>query len=723
MKVVRLIVIFLLCCTAVSAQHVFKAKLIDQLSGEMLDGATATVKGKVRAIADEKGFIEVTAIPEGQFEIEFSYVGYEPLRVKYNFPLPNPNHVFTIALMPGPKKLRETVVSTTRSSKTIADIPTRIEVIKTTALEARNNMNPSDIRLLLNESTGIRIQQTSATTFNSSIRIHGLDGRYTQLLRDGFPIYSGFSNGLSLLQISPLDVRQVEIIKGSSSTLYGGGAISGLVNLISRTPYDKKVTLLLNGTSALGFDVSAFYAQKFQKVGATLFASRNSNWPYDPAGNSLTAIPEFERYTFNPALYLYFNDRTQLKVALNSLVEDRLGGDTKYIRGEGDSIHAFFEKSITDRISSQLVLRHQMNEKSLFTVKNSIGFFKRITEMPDYRFSGMQLSSFSEASWQHKSGKMEWILGVNELTDKFTEDKNDTIIPRDYSQYTVGAFAQNIWNIARWFSLETGLRTDYQNDYGCFVLPRFSALFKISSSVTARMGGGLGYRTPTIFTDDAERIQYRGVLPVDAGKTNAERSLGGSFDVNYYTSLFDKEGSLNVNQLVFYTRINEPVELVETSSGYFEYLPHNGYYDSKGTETNIRLKYRNLIWSVGYTFAGTRRHFNGAASDLALTPKHYMNANFTYEVKQNLRVGFEACFTGKQLLSDGSQSYSYWICSVMAEKMWNHVSVFVSCENMLNVRQTKYEKIYSGTLTDPAFNEIYAPLDGVIANAGVRITL
>ena len=110
---------------------------------------------------------------------------------------------------------------------------------------------------------GIQTQQVSATSANSSIRIQGLDGRYTQLLKDGFPLYAGFSGGLGLLQTPPLDLRQVEIIKGSSSTLYGGGAIAGLINLVSKTPEDKReLNFLANGTSAGGVDASSFYAQK-----------------------------------------------------------------------------------------------------------------------------------------------------------------------------------------------------------------------------------------------------------------------------------------------------------------------------------------------------------------------------------------------------------------------------------------------------------------------------
>ena len=104
-------------------------------------------------------------------------------------------------------ELDEIIVNSTRSSRTIEDNPTRLEFIAGEELSEKGNMKPGDIRMLLNESTGIQTQQTSATSYNSSIRMQGLDGKYTQLLRDGFPLYSGFSSGLSLIQIAPLDLK------------------------------------------------------------------------------------------------------------------------------------------------------------------------------------------------------------------------------------------------------------------------------------------------------------------------------------------------------------------------------------------------------------------------------------------------------------------------------------------------------------------------------------
>lgn len=295
-------------------QHTFKAIIKDSESKQFLLGATAILQGTANgSSANQNGYVEIKNIPGGKQTIIFSYVGYQEKMSTFHFPL-NQTEPFEILLSAAEgEELDEVVITSTRSSRTIGNIPTRIEAISGEELEEKGNMKPGDIRMMLNESTGIQTQQTSATSYNSSIRIQGLDGKYTQILKDGYPLYAGFSGGLSLLQIAPLDLKQVEVIKGASSTLYGGGAIAGLVNLVSKKPKEEReLSFMLNGTSALGLDVSGFYAKKNDKIGTTIFASYNVGTPYDPSDIGFTAIPKFTRYTVNPKLFVYFNEKTTL---------------------------------------------------------------------------------------------------------------------------------------------------------------------------------------------------------------------------------------------------------------------------------------------------------------------------------------------------------------------------------------------------------------------------
>lgn len=214
------------------AQNTLKITVKDTLINEPLIGANAFIAQMNKgAISNEQGEIYFESLANGVYSLNISHVGYVSKAFTFNFIRGKELQQKFVYLFPQTEEIEEIILVSTMSSRTIADIPTRVEVIAGEELSEKGNMKLGDIRMLLNESTGIRTQQTSATSYNSSIRIQGLDGKYTQLLRDGFPLYSGFASGLSLMQIAPLDLKQVEVVKGSSSTLFGGGAIASLVNL------------------------------------------------------------------------------------------------------------------------------------------------------------------------------------------------------------------------------------------------------------------------------------------------------------------------------------------------------------------------------------------------------------------------------------------------------------------------------------------------------------
>ncbi len=719
----KLIMLFMLFLhiSCVLSQNIFKAIIKDSHTGEPLTGATAVVPGtRIGAVSDINGIVEIKNVPGGKQVIIFSFIGFKERSDTINFPLTN-SELQTVLMENEAEQIEEVTISSTRSTRTIENIPTRAELIAGGELEEKANMKPGDIRMMLNESTGIQTQQTSATSYNSSIRIQGLDGKYTQILKDGMPLYSGFSGGLSLLQIVPLDLKQVEVIKGATSTLYGGGAIAGLVNLISKTPEEEsEFRFLFNGTSASGFDASGFISRKFNKTGMTLFASYNAGSPYDPAKTGLTAIPKFHRYTVNPKMFLYFNKKTVLNIGFNSTIEDRIGGDVKYIEGKGDSLHSYFENNITNRFSTQTGLDHQLNNKSKVSLKNSVSYYDRIIKMPGFRFSGVQLSSFSEANFTYKNEKIELVTGLNLLTDKFSQIKTDTSRVVDYNHKTFGMFVQNTWSVTDIFTVEAGFRSDYQNEYGFFALPRVSALLKLNKKLTTRIGGGLGYKIPTVFTEDAERIQFRNVLPIDVSKTVAEKSIGANLDINFNTLVSEKAFS-GINTLFFYTRINNPLVLNSTISGQYEFQQPEGFIDTKGIETNIKLTYNNYKLFIGYTLADVNQHYNGIKTAFPLVARHRLNNVLMYEIEDKLKIGVEAYYFSSQKLNDGATGRSYWIFGLMAEKLWENFSLFVNLENITDIRQTKFDTIYTGTITNPIFRDIYAPVDGFVINGGLKL--
>src|SRR5919108_314503 len=151
-----------------------------------------------------------------------------------------------------PPEIKETVVVTaTRSDRRIQDEPLRVEVIDREEIEEKALMTPGSVAMLLGETTGLRVQVTGPSIGAANVRIQGLRGRYAQVLADGLPLYGASGDSFSLLQVPPLDLGQVEIIKGAASALYGSAALGGVINLVSRRPVAREREVLVNATSRL----------------------------------------------------------------------------------------------------------------------------------------------------------------------------------------------------------------------------------------------------------------------------------------------------------------------------------------------------------------------------------------------------------------------------------------------------------------------------------------
>ena len=698
------------------AQHTITLSIQNNKDKTHLAGATAVITSVNKtSIADSLGIIVFTNLAAGTYHIKILYVGLEEKEISVLAPQVGILQVF---LEEGEEQEDDVIVTATRTSRTINDIPARVEIISGEELTEKANMKPGDIRMLLSESTGIQTQQTSATSASSSIRIQGLDGRYTQILRDGLPLYAGYSGGLSLMQVAPLDLKQVEVIKGSSSTLYGGGAISGLVALVSKTPTDKReLNFIANVTSAKGLDLSGFYSQRFKKIGLTVFGSSNAGSAYDPAGIGLTAIPKFMRYTINPKLFVYGN-KTNADIGFSYITENRTGGSMEYIKHDTPG---YFEKNKTGRFSTQLNIQHKLSDNSAIQFRNSFSNFNRSIAIPGYVFEGLQQSSYSEFNFTTKREKTFWIAGLNFLTDDFNETPHNTTQLRNYHYNTIGSFVQNTWTPVGIFSIETGLRGDYVQQYGFKLLPRISAMVKITPGLTARLGGGLGYKTHTVFNEESEKMQFQNILPINEQTAINESSTGGNLDINYKTNV-DALGIAG-NVLFFYTQLKRPLVLTSTQDGEYEFVNANGYIDTRGIETNLRFTYSDFKLFIGYTYADVNSHYDDVKAWFPLTPRHRLNNVLMYEHEEKLKIGLEAYYYSPQKLSDGTTGKQYWICGAMVEKLWRKFSLFINFENIFDARQTRFDTIYTGPITDPTFRDIYAPLDGFVVNGGIKLKL
>ena len=715
-------IMFLLLPSFIFAQNSFKAIVIDEKSKVPIADVTVKINNtKLVSTTNKEGYVEIYGVENGIQIIKFEIIGYTAKEKKITFPQLK---ILEIYLEPTVENLEEVIiVSSTRSSRNIKNIPTRIEIISGEELDEKSSMQPGNIKLLLSESTGIQTQQTSQVSGSSSIRIQGLDGKYTQLLQDGFPLYSGFAGGLSILQIPPLNLKRVEVIKGSSSTLYGGGAIAGLINLITKEPLEKReISILANVNQTNALDLSSFFAQKINTLGFTLFTSGNFQKRYDTNNDNFSDIPNFDRFTINPVVYYYPSNNNKLTVGLNAGVENRTGGDIQVIDDKADANHTFFETNKSNRFSSQIKFESNIKSNRKITFKNSVGFFNRKIIRPTLNFEGLQVSSFTEANYLILNKKVEWILGSSLVTDNFKQ-LNETTNKLDNYTSSLGIFCQNNYIVTDDFIIESGLRIDLTKNNKIFMLPRLSFLYKLNTEISTRFGGGLGYKNPTIFSEEAEEKAFQNINSLNFSSIKSEKSVGLNFDINYKTKILENV-NLSINQLFFYTKINNPIVLnVINGSTNFDFINANGFLETKGLETNFKVKIEEISCFIGYTFTEAIRNFNNIKSTNPLTSKHRINANVMYEWEEKLRLAYEVFYVGNQTLTNNENAKQYWVMGISGEYKFKYFSLFANLENFLDARQSKTQTMYNGSIQNPQFKEVYSPTDGIIFNGGVKIKL
>ena len=705
------------CFSAKAQTSDIQIKVISDSENEPLFGATVYFeKLEKGAVTDFDGIATFNEIPNGEHIIIVSFLGFETLKTTIQIPS---NSDLIFKLKSGGNELDEVVLQSSRSTRTVKKIPTRIEFIGVEELGEKAIMNPTNISMVLRESTGIQMQQTSLSSGSTNIRIQGLDGRYTQLLRDGFPLYGGFSSGLSILQIPPLDLQQFEIIKGSSSTLYGGGAIAGLINMVSKTPDEEPaLDIMLTQTQALGSTANVFYSKRNEKFGISLYGSGHYQKAYDPEDDGFSNLPKTKSISFNPKFFYYPSAKTTFWFGLNGTYDDRIGGDITKIESGENGIHQYTEENISKRLSSQAVYKTQIDSISSLNIKNSVSFFDRNLTIPDFNFDGKQTNTFTEITYQKETSKADWIFGANLYTSNFDENDNATL-QRDQKDITYGMFANNIYDLSENWILETGLRADYNTDFGFFPLPKISVLYKNDSGFSSRIGGGLGYKIPDIFTEEAEFINFENVLGIDKSSLKAERSYGVNLDFNYQTRLFENIG-FSINQLFYVTAINNGLLLNSTNNGLFAFENATDEILSKGAETNIKFTYKDFRWFLNYALIDTKLNYLAGNPQKPLTAKHNAGSVLMYE-SDKWRIGYETFYTGKQFLSNGTETTDFVTMGLLLMRNFKFGSAFVNFENFTDRRQSRFSPLVLPPHENPEFPEIYAPTDGFIFSVGIII--
>ena len=609
----------------------------------------------------------------------------------------------------------EIVVEATRSGRRVGDEPVRVEVIDAEELAEKIQMVPGNISMVLAETNGLQVQVTSPGLGAANIRIRGLDGRYTQVLADGLPLYGGQAPSLGLLQIPPTDLGRVEVIKGAASALYGASALGGVINLVSRRPKDEfDATAVANATHRNGQDLTGYAASPLGgEWSGSLTGGLNRQTAQDRDDDGYADMPGYRRATVRPRLFWTSENGAKALLTAGYLTEDRTGGTLKAaVLPDG---RPYRETQKTEQIDAGLAGETPIGEIGRLYLRASATKQTADRSYGTIRQNERRSTLFGEASLAGGNTQTTWLIGAAIQSDQF---RSPEFAAFDYRYTVPGAFAQLEQSFGETLTISGSARVDVHNRYGTFVSPRLSVLFK-PAEWTVRGSVGRGFYAPTPFVEEIESAGLSRLAPLSGLK--AEVADTASIDVG---RVF---GRTELNASVFGSRVNNAATLVPLAGGMGVQLVNNpGQTRTRGVELQVRHRWRELLISGSYVFVdATEPDPLGGRQRVARTPRHTAGLIALWEVEDKGRIGIEAYYTGKQRLDNDpfrTEGRPFFQLGMSGELKFGPASVFVNLENILNVRQTRYSPLVRPT---PAIDgrrtvDAWAPLEGFVANFGVK---
>jgi outer membrane receptor for ferrienterochelin and colicins len=684
---------------------------IDVRAGGEPVAEAEVVVGPITRRTDPTGAVTIAAAP-GVVKITVVKEGFVPASTSATVTgEPEQRVVIELQALPEVEE-HVTVVATTRTNRRIEDQPMRVEVLEREEIEEKMLMTPGDIVMMLNEMGGMRVQATSPSLGAASVRIQGMRGRYTRVLSDGLPLF-GDVGGLGLLQIPPMDLGQVEVIKGVASALYGAGAMGGIVNLLSRRPEDQaEREFLLNRSTRGATDAVTYLAAPLARGwSASLLGGGHWQATADVDADDWANLPGYTRAVVRPRFFWDGGGGRNLFTTTGFTYEDRTGGTL-----EGTTLAAtgqpYVEALDTKRFDTGVVGQFLVADRYVVSARAALTRQTHTHLFGEVRERDRHDTAFGEVAVRGARGSQTWVAGL--AFERHSYAPQD--VPRLAYRFTVpGAFVQYDIDISPALSLSSSGRLDVHSEYGTFFSPRVSALAR-AGDWSSRLSIGSGFYGPTPITEETEAAGLTRLTIEEP--LEPERGLSASFDLS--RSL----GPLSSTVTVFASRIADAVH-VERSAAYtlrnLEEPTTNA-----GIELLTTWRQEPFALTASYTYVRSREVVDGHHQDVPLTPRHSSGVVGMWEEEGVGRVGVEWYYTGRQALEENpyrATSEPYSVLGLLAEKQFGALRVFINLENLTGVRQSRWDPLLrpSRAVDGRWTVDAWAPLEGRNVNGGVRV--
>lgn len=684
-----------------------------QESMNMLDGFRVESSGR-SAITDATGTARLT-LPVGRQTISVTRIGFTPAKTSVTV-VRDSTVTVRVTMAMGEMELADIKVTATRTGKLAGETPIRVEVVDEMEVDEKTLMSPSGISMLLNETPGMRVQAAAPGLGTGSVRILGLPGQYTVMLADGLPLYGASSSALGPLDVSPVDLQRVEIIKGAASSLYGGQSLGGVINLVSKPPTGKK-ELLLNKRSLGVTDAASWLSTRLSPaVGLSLLTAGTVQTAQDIDHDGWADQAKASRWSVRPRLHAVDKRGRSLFVTTGYGFDNRTGGT--FGGGLAPNGLAFKEALKSQRADIGATASIPLANSGSVAFRSALAGNWRTREFGVGPSERDQTSTgFLEVTRTLVREKTTTVLGSALQLDAFRNHLNDVY---DHDWFTPGVFATTE-RVMGSFTLSASARVDAHPEAGVQHTERLALLAKPVDGWSVRGSIGTGFAPPISTTEETEAIGLRTLVqPVTL---SPEKSRGAMIDIN------GELAGAEVLLTLYGSTVRNGIRLVDAPNTIDRATLTNVKPDSRigGVEALSVWHFTGgkFIATYGYSRGTQVDPVTGARETTPLLPRHRVGGDLMLEKPGVYRMGLEGTWFGSQALDENpyrSNSKPYLYAMAIAAKQFGAFELVANFENLLNVRQTDYDRLVRPTPTTGGrwTTDVWAPLEGFMANVAVR---
>lgn len=383
-------------------------------------------------------------------------------------------------------ELNEVILTATRTARQVSSLPLPAQIVSKKEIRAINSVRLTDI---LNEQTGL----ITVPDFGGGegIQLQGLDSQYTLILIDGVPLVGRSAGTLDIDRLTVGNIKQIEIVKGASSSLYGSEALGGVINIITDSPkegFKGEVGHRFGGFNAQDSSVDINFKKK--KIGVNAFFNRYSSDGYDLVeGDDLNTVEPFSNYTFTTKVSYDVTEKTKLLVSGRYYIQEQDNVASTELRGESSidewNLHIKLDHAFNDRWKTYAEFYTTQYKAEQF-LNDDVGNLFSQSDF-DQRFLRPELrASFTPSKKHTVIGGVGITRETLDRTDFF--EKPEFNAPYVYAQYDVYPIEK--------LNLILGFRYDDHSEYASQFSPKAALRYELTDKIAVKGSVGYGFKAP-----------------------------------------------------------------------------------------------------------------------------------------------------------------------------------------------------------------------------------